>query len=327
MDASTAQPPLPSSKHFRLERLAEGVYAAIAAEAGGSVCNAGILDLGDQCLIFDTFQTPQAALDLRAAAEQVTGRSVTYVINSHWHGDHVHGNVAFAPETPIVATEKTRELMATRSVEEIEEDRRNLGRYLDSLEQQIAQETHEARRASLSAWLASNREYAAVLPTLEIRLPTLTFVERMVFHGSRRSAELLCYGGGHTQSDALLYLPGERIAFLGDLLFARCHPWLPGGNPEEWSAILQRVERMQIDIAVPGHGPVGTLADAALLRQYIADLQALAQQAIRDGTSSEDLRQIAVPERYATWHYRSFFRKNLRFLHKRLIDAGEYMRA
>src|SRR5690242_19894952 len=92
---SIADATLVSSKHFHLEELAEGVYAAIATIDGGAVCNAGIIDLGDQLVIFDTFLTPQAATDLRAAAERLVGRAVTLVINSHWHGDHVQGNMSF----------------------------------------------------------------------------------------------------------------------------------------------------------------------------------------------------------------------------------------
>lgn len=318
---------LPTSQHFRLESLADGVYAAIAAEGGGAVCNAGIVDLGEQTLVFDTFQTPQAARELRAAAEQLTGRAVTYVVNSHWHGDHVHGNMVFAPETIFIATGKTRELMQTRSVEELADDRKTLGSYLESLEQHIAQEQHEARRASLIAWLETNRDYAAVLPTLEIRLPTLTFEERVVFHGSSRTVELLSYGGGHTQSDALLYLPEEHLAFLGDLLFVQCHPWLPGGDMEQWQRILQQVERLNIARAVPGHGPVGTLADAALLRQYISDLTHLGQEAARAGKSKDEFKRTPVPERYAGWRYRAFLRKNLSFLYQHLVEAAEYMRA
>ena len=348
---STTQADLPTSQHFRLEALADGVYAAIAAEGGGAVCNAGIVDLGEQTLVFDTFQTPQAARELRAAAEPLTGRAVTYVVNSHWHGDHVHGNVVFAPETIFIATGKTRELMQTRSVEELADDRKTLGSYLESLEQQIAQEQHEARRSSLTAWLETNRDYAAVLPTLEIRLPTLTFEERMVFHGAGaratngsesaetrfpqapaaegagRTVELLSYGGGHTQSDAFLYLPEERVAFLGDLLFVQCHPWLPGGDMEQWQRILQQVERLNIVRAVPGHGPVGTLADATLLRQYISDLTHLGQEAAREGKSKDEFKRTPIPERYAGWRYRAFFRKNLSFLYQHLVEAAEYMRA
>ena len=65
---------LPDSRHFRLEQLAEGVYAAIHIEGGGAIGNAGIVDLGDRTLVFDAFLAPQPAADLRTAAEALTGR-------------------------------------------------------------------------------------------------------------------------------------------------------------------------------------------------------------------------------------------------------------
>ncbi len=52
-----------TSRHFNLEQLADGVYAAIHAEEGWAICNAGIIDLGDRTLVFDSFMSPQAAID------------------------------------------------------------------------------------------------------------------------------------------------------------------------------------------------------------------------------------------------------------------------
>jgi cyclase len=85
------------SQHFRLERLADGIYAAIHIDGGWAQSNAGIIDLGDRTLIFDTFINPEAATDLRAAAEELTGRSTVVVINSHSHNDHIWGNQIFPP--------------------------------------------------------------------------------------------------------------------------------------------------------------------------------------------------------------------------------------
>jgi glyoxylase-like metal-dependent hydrolase (beta-lactamase superfamily II) len=98
------------SKHFTLEKIKEGIYAAIVTEYGGGIGNAGIIDLGDQTVIFDTFNTPQAARDLRKAAEDLIGNPVSYVVNSHWHGDHIRGNQSFE-DCKIISTVHTRELM------------------------------------------------------------------------------------------------------------------------------------------------------------------------------------------------------------------------
>lgn len=103
------------SKHFRLQQLAAGVYAAIHIDGGAAIGNAGIVDLGDRTLIFDTFFTPQAGDDLRSAAEALTGRPIDAVINSHYHNDHIWGNQAFSSDTDIISTVETHRLIvATR---------------------------------------------------------------------------------------------------------------------------------------------------------------------------------------------------------------------
>lgn len=109
-------PTLPASPHFRLEELAQGVYAAIHTPGGDAIGNAGIIDLGDRTVIFDTCQSPLAAADLQRAAVTLCGRPVDYVVNSHWHSDHVLGNAVLADAT-IIATPTTRLLMATELVD------------------------------------------------------------------------------------------------------------------------------------------------------------------------------------------------------------------
>ena len=59
------------SKHFQLEQVGKGIYAAIAKEGGGAVGNAGLVDLGDKVIVFDTFNTQQASEDLRLLAEKL----------------------------------------------------------------------------------------------------------------------------------------------------------------------------------------------------------------------------------------------------------------
>src|SRR5262245_8289158 len=112
-------PTLFPSRYFRFEQVAQSVYAAIVTPDGGAIGNAGIVDMGEHTLLFDTTQIPQATLDLRRAAEHLTGRPITTVINSHWHGDHVNGNSIFGPETPILATRSTRKLMAKYAAREL----------------------------------------------------------------------------------------------------------------------------------------------------------------------------------------------------------------
>lgn len=251
-----------TSEHFTLQRVANGVYAAVSMPGTGSAANAGIVDLGDRALIFDTFHTSEAAQDLRSAAEYATGKPVAYVVNSHWHRDHVNGNKVFAGEAEIISSKKTSQLMSA----------------------------------------------------IDTALPTKTFDERMVIRGSRRTVEILTYGGGHTESDVFLYVKDQRVAFMGDLLQIDHHPKLADGKPKEWLNILEQVAMLDINKFVPGHGMPGTMEDLPVMYQYIIDLHRIVDSVIRNDGSAEQLERIPIPFRYDDWASAENFIPNLKFL-------------
>ena len=98
------------SAHFSLQPLAEGIYAAIATEQGAGFSNAGLIDLGDRMLVFDSFENPKAAEDLVQAAVHLFQHKPMTVLISHWHPDHWGGLQVFAG-CPILATSITRHSM------------------------------------------------------------------------------------------------------------------------------------------------------------------------------------------------------------------------
>lgn len=255
-----------TSKHFSLEKVSEGIYAAIAKEGGGAVGNAGFVDLGDQTIVFDTFNTQQAAEDLRAIAEKTTNRPVTWVINSHWHGDHIRGNQVFKNSRIIssqLTYEKMKELHPAR-MEKQKNDLQGLRDYIQSLEE---------KQDSPPQQIEFLREMEASLSTLELVLPHQTFQEEITFHGSERSAKLFTLGGGHSYCDSMLYIPGEKVIFMGDLLFVDTDPsFFEESNPEKWIEILENVSTLAIEIAIPGHGPVGSKLNIFQLREYISNI-------------------------------------------------------
>jgi cyclase len=302
------------AQRFRIEQLADGVYAAIVVGGSGALGNAGIVDLGDRTLVFDTFNTLAAAHELSAVAEQLTHRPATLVANSHWHGDHINGNQVFAPDADILATTRTRDLIATKGAAELEQDRVDVQPFMRRLEDLLANETDPTKRQLLAERVADTREYMAAMPALRLRLPNVTFDQRLVMHGSSRAAELLTLGGGHTESDAFLYLPAERIAFLGDLLFVAFHPWLQDGDPQVLVHILEQLETLDLQALVPGHGAVGTPAD-------LAALDRLAREAVASGGSADQAAAFPIPAPYDTWAYPHFFQANMRFLYGRAAQS------
>ena len=310
------------SEHFELEQLADGVYAAIASPGGRAFSNGGIVDLGDQTLVFDAFETPAAAADLRSVAEQLTGHPVSYLIISHCHADHWGGNQAFAPETSIITTHAIREEMpdAIGWLIELKENPSELEQAIQESRDRLETETDERQRASLKASISRMTGWQEGLPTLELRYPEQTFSGKLVFSGTQRTAELVEVAPGHTGSDAYLLLPADRIVFMGDLGFLQSQPFMVFCDPQAWASELEQMEQLDIETFVPGHGPLGTKEDVALQRQYITLLEELVAQAISDGLTVEETLQQTLPAPFDGWVHASMARweANVRSIHERL---------
>ena len=319
--------PLPKSEHFELERLTDGVYAALASPDGKAFSNGGIVDLGGQTLVFDAFETPAAAADLRLAAEQLTGRRVSYLIISHCHADHWSGNQSFAPETSIITTHAIREEMpeAIGWLVELKENPSELEEAIQESRERLEAETDEQQRASLKASIRRMTGWQEGLPTLEVRYPDQTFSGKLVFHGTRRTAELVEVAPGHTASDAYLLLPDDRILFMGDLGFLQSQPFMVYCNPQAWVSELERMEQLDVKTYVPGHGPLGTKADVALLREFITRLEELVAQAVSDGLTAEETLEKTLPAPFDDWIHASAARweANVWSSHERLSGRSE----
>lgn len=319
---------LPATQHFTLHELAQGVYAAIASEPGFAISNAGIIELGERTLVFDTFLTPAAAEGLRRAAEQLTGKPVSLVINSHYHNDHIRGNQIFAPPAEIVSSTKTRQLFQTAVLDELYWDQENAPARLAVLKNELAAASDEATRQQIAdgkehlIWVTYFQAITDSLPELELRQPTITFDTEMAFFGVRRQARLVSYGQGHTEDDAFLYLPEDGIAFLSDLLFVGCHPYLCDGDPLSWVAYLRRIAQLGLHTFIPGHGPVGSQADLLRMIDYIETLQELVKQVVASGGEAEQAASLPIPKPFSTWQFPRFFAANMRFLWGKLAERA-----
>jgi cyclase len=295
-----------SSRHFQLERLAPGVYAAIATTGGYGLCNAGIVDLGDRTVVFDSMVSPMAGADLARAAERVTGRPADWVVNSHWHGDHIWGNSAFVG-SHVTSTRRVREIVLKKSRAQWTDCRKSFPRELAQLDAPDSS-IPPADRAWVRGWFQGVVESPSshrVVP------PNVTFENELVLEGTRRSLHLISYGGGHSPSDVFGYLPEERVLFSGDLTMAGLHPSVGDGWPEAWGKILARIQRLGVDRVVPGHGPVAAAKILRTERAYLRDLQRTVASGIRRGATLQEVRSVPVPAPYRSWGSSFFYPENL----------------
>jgi glyoxylase-like metal-dependent hydrolase (beta-lactamase superfamily II) len=303
-----------NSEHFAIEKLSDGVYAVIHKTGGYAICNSGIIDLGDETLVFDCFISPKAAEDLKKAAEELTGNKVKYVVNSHFHNDHVRGNQVFA-DVQIISTQRTAELIEEITPEELEWEAKVIDDRIETTSQKLAEETDSFKLEELKMWMGYYKAIKESQGNYKITLPNTFMEDTLVIKGTEREAVLFTKGKGHTESDIVLWLPDDKILFATDLLFVNCHPWLGDGFPEEWIAYLTDLKRLKAKFIVPGHGELASEEDIDEIIHYIITINNIVDNAIANNLTEEQLKETKVPDEFEDWWFSRFFISNLVFLY------------
>lgn len=219
---------------------------------------------------------------LRREAEQVCGKPVKTLINTHHHGDHIGGNCSFTKDCMVMAHEKALPRIASQG-------ERLLGG-AKAAAAQVGKSDKPAKDAVLKD--ISTLDGAGL--TKDSWTPTkgLGDSEKLTIGGV--AIELTHVGNGHTDNDLIIVVPSENVMHAGDLLFNNVWPVvdLPGGSDTAgWARSCDKIlelcgERKMI--VVPGHGAVGDREIAQRQRQMMIALRAKAAAAVKAGESRED---------------------------------------
>jgi glyoxylase-like metal-dependent hydrolase (beta-lactamase superfamily II) len=302
------------SANFTVQQLAPRVWAAINNDNyGKAICNAGIVDLGSQTLVFDPFMNPSAAQELREIAKQLTGKNVSIVVNSHHHNDHIRGNQAFMPNVTIISTSTTRDQIQLNEPGEQEWEKAHAPTLLQALKKRMVNAT-ELEREELPYWIGYYEGLVESSADLYTALPDQTFDDSMWIEGSKLSVKLVECRNGHTVSDAVLLIPSLGIAFMGDLLCSERHPWLSDGTVDGWQQSLKLFyEDTLYHTYVPGHGKVCEKPALKTLYEYLGDVQKLCNAAQSDSAQAALMNQ-PIPFPYNSWLCSRFYQPNLQYL-------------
>jgi len=281
---------------FDLQKVADGVYAALAKPRSPINCNAAVIVLDDAVLVVDTHSRPSSARALIAQIRTITDKPVRFAVNTHFHWDHAQGNhaypVAFPQQVTIIASEATRENLRTLGAGRLKDQLASTPAQIATLEAQLAKATDAAVQARLKDEIAQQKDYLEEIKSLELTLPDLTFDKSLIIYRGDRRVVLLFLGRGHTSGDVVAWLPKERVVATGDLL----HGWMPymgDGYPSEWVATLDALDKLEFDTIIGGHGTVKPHAHLTFFRNYLADLIA-AVRAARDRGETLEQAKVSV---------------------------------
>jgi len=290
---------------FDLQKIADGVYAAIARPRTPINCNAMVVVYDDGVLVVDTHSRPSSARRLIEQIRTVTDKPVRYAVDTHFHWDHAQGAgaypVAFPKEVSIVSSEATRDNLARFGLERVRQQLEEAPRNVEAAKKRLLAEKDAAARAKIEDEIQQQESYASELRGLELTLPDLTFDKSMILHRKDRDIVLLFLGRGHTSGDVVVYLPKEKIVATGDLLHGWL-PWMADGFPVEWVTTLDQLGKLEFDQIVGGHGTVKPRSHLATFRSYIADLIDETRKARKRGETLEKAKggvASALKPRYA----------------------------
>ncbi len=258
---------------FVLQKIGDGVWAAIINDQGKAGGNAGFVVGDDGVVVIDTFQDPEPAADLLAEIRKITKLPIRFVVNTHYHLDHVNGNDVFAAAgAVIIAHKNVRAWIRTENIKMIDPP------------------VTPEKKARVQS----------------ITLPNVGYDSSVdLYLGSRRVN--VRYYPGHTGGDSVVWVPDVHVVFCGDLLWKDHIPNLIDASTPAW---IKTLDAMPADygtsIWVPGHGDIANADDILTLRKYMSDLRDAVSREKTKGKSGDSLVQAILPSlrsNYGKWGF------------------------
>lgn len=301
-------------------KLADGAFVRIVSPDGNAVSNSGIVVLDHSVLVFDTHFTGEAGQELFKEIRSITQNPVRYVINSHAHADHTHGNQVF-PGAQLIGSDSARREVLQGDLPSWQRSVASTEAQLVSLRREIEGETDSEQKKRLREQLRVREVYLQNISRLKIKAPFITLEDNLTIREGPQEVRLLFLGAGHTKGDIVLYLPAKKIAFVGDLFFNRAIPNVQDSFVLQWMNTLEEVRKLDAEQFVPGHGLTGSKKDVEDFLNYLKDLRALVQPSVDRGDSLDiAIGTIHVPAKYASYSFQNFFPANVQKMYVELKE-------
>jgi cyclase len=227
--------------------------------------------VGDDGIVLIDDQFAPLADKITAALRQISDKPLRFVINTHYHFDHIDGNAHFQKEAPVIAHHNVRKRLESGG------SPGNLG----SLKQ-------EMKPAAIEA------------------LPILTFSRDVTLHLNGEEIQVLHCPSGHTDGDSMIFFPQSNVVHMGDDFVTYGFPFIDlagGGSVEGMIAAASYVmNHMPTDVKViPGHGTISSLYEVRKFVTMLEETRGAVEKAIRAGATLEQMKQEKILEAWKNW--------------------------
>jgi glyoxylase-like metal-dependent hydrolase (beta-lactamase superfamily II) len=225
----------------------------VVSGAGGNVAVA----VGSDGIFIVDDKLEAAAPELVAAIAHLHAGPIRFVINTHWHFDHVGGNERIAGRGAVV----------------------------------VAHDNVRARMSRDQFIAAVGRQVPA---SPAIALPVITFAEALTLHLNGDDIEVHHVPNAHTDGDSIVNFRAANVVHMGDTFFNGLYPFIDlssGGSIDGMIAAAGRVlDAIDAEtIVIPGHGPVTDRTGLARYRDMLVEARRRVVDLIAAGRSREQV--------------------------------------
>jgi cyclase len=278
---------MPNTSQTGLTEVGNGVYAYVQPNTPTSWgwSNAGLITSGPTSLLVDTLYTlahTQKMLDAMRAAVPAAA-SIDVLVNSHADPDHTFGN-QLVGGAQIIATKNAAEDMQVNLTP-------------DQVRAIVANTDELGIGGQFFARLCAPFDFSGI----ELVLPTETFTGRKTLQVGEKTVQLIDLGPAHTRGDLIVFVPEDRVVFVGDLLFSGSHAVLWSAPVSNWTRACDVILDLEADVVVAGHGPLSDKAGLREFRDYLKYVETEATAMRARGLSVKQAARTIDLSAYAHW--------------------------
>ncbi len=267
-----------------LQEIGNGCFAYLQPDGSWGWSNAGLLTDGDASLLVDTLfdlELTASMLDEMRASVPAAA-AIGTLVNTHANGDHCYGN-QLVEGAEIITSKATAEELAHVTPA-------TMAAFLDNADQ-------------MGAAGAFFKDVFGPFDFSGIEVPPVdrTFEGRLDLKLGNKNISLIEVGPAHTRGDVLIHSHEDRAVFTGDILFIEGTPIMWAGPVANWIRACETIEALDVDIVVPGHGPITDKSGPRAVREYLAYIRDEAKKRYDAGLGViEAVKDIALGD-YASW--------------------------
>lgn len=260
LSASAAAAQGMEAVEIKTEKLSDSVYMLVGR--GGNIG----LSAGEDTVFMIDDQYAPLTEKIKAAVSAVSDKPIQFILNTHYHGDHVGGNEALGEAgSVIVAHENVRARLSTEQ-------------FMEFFDRKVP-----------------------ALP--KAALPVITFTRDVTFHLNGEEIRVFHVEHAHTDGDAIIHFVNANIVHMGDVYFEGMYPFVDisgGGSIDGLIAAVKHVLAMADDKTkiIPGHGP---LTDKAGMTAYYDMLSGIRDRTAKlkaEGKSLEEAQAARPTESF-----------------------------